>query len=554
MPIGYLITVAVVALGMLLALRPVHRPAPLRTASWVLGSIVNESPFVAFYWVLAATLLALAEGDLETSVGWVGLGIACVTLLGTPVLVRRSLAARPVVEQALDEGLGPEWRGAIDPTLASRFRGSLPWVRILLAPVPVLHRGVKQVRNLSYGDAGRRNRLDVYHHPARPAGAPILIHLHGGGFRVGRKSLYSRALLAELARHGWVCISASYRLRPRAVFPDYLVDAKKVIAWARRHGEEYGADPSVVFIAGSSAGAHLAVTAALTPNDGGFQPGFEEADTTVSGAICLFGYYGPVDRGRQPLPSSPLVWRNDPAAFSSFPDFFLAHELAHQWWGQAIGWRNYHEQWLSEGFAQYFAALYAQKQKGDDVFASVLRQLRKWGMDNSDQGPVYLGYRLGHVRDQSRIFRALVYNKGAAVLHMLRRLVGDEPFFRGLRHFYSASRFHKAGTAELRAAMEAETGMSLERFFERWIYGSTLPKLKVGYRTEGNEVILQVEQIGEIFDVPLTIELQYADRKPVEVLMAVTDRTVEKRVPLGGVLRGIDVSKDDGTMAEIVKN
>ena len=263
------------------------------------------------------------------------------------------------------------------------------------------------------------------------------------------------------------------------------------------------------------------------------------------------GYFAALN---QPLPTSPLVWRNDPAAFTSFPDFFLAHELAHQWWGQAIGWRNYHEQWLSEGFAQYFAALYAQKQKGDDVFASVLRQLRKWGMDNSDQGPVYLGYRLGHVRDQSRIFRALVYNKGAAVLHMLRRLVGDEPFFRGLRRFYNASRFHKAGTVELRAAMETETGMSLERFFERWIYGSTLPKLKVGYRTEGTDVILQVEQIGEVFDVPLTIELQYADRKPVEVLVAVTDRTVEKRVPLGGVLRGIDVSKDDGTMAEIVKN
>ena len=66
MPIGYLITVAVVALGMLLALRPLYRPAPLGTASWALGSIVNESPFVAFYWVLAATLLALAQGDLGT--------------------------------------------------------------------------------------------------------------------------------------------------------------------------------------------------------------------------------------------------------------------------------------------------------------------------------------------------------------------------------------------------------------------------------------------------------------------------------------------------------
>ena len=66
--------------------------------------------------------------------------------------------------------------------------------------------------------------------------------------------------------------------------------------------------------------------------------------------------------------------------------------------------------------------------------------------------------------------------------------------------------------------------------------------------------MLQVEQIGEVFDVPVTVTLQYADRKPVDVLVPVTDRIVEQRVPLGGALRGIDVSKDDGTMAEIVKN
>ena len=262
------------------------------------------------------------------------------------------------------------------------------------------------------------------------------------------------------------------------------------------------------------------------------------------------GYFAMLN---QPLASSQLVWRNDPAAFSGYPDFFIAHELAHQWWGQAVGWRNYHEQWLSEGFAQYFAALYAQHQKGDDAFVAMLRQLRKWAIESTEQGPVSLGYRLGHIRGESRVFRALVYNKGAAVLHMLRRLVGDEEFFNGLRRFYRASRFRKVGTEDFRAAMEQETGRSLERFFQQWIYGSTIPKVKVSYRLEGTEVVLRVEQIGEVFDVPVTVTLQYADRKPVDVLVPVTAQVVERRVQLAGVLRGVEISKDDGMVAEIVK-
>ncbi len=116
----------------------------------------------------------------------------------------------------------------------------------------------------------------------------------------------------------------------------------------------------------------------------------------------------------QPLPNSQLFWRNDPAAFEGFPEFFLAHELAHQWWGQAVGWRNYHEQWLSEGFAQYFAAMYAGHTRGPQALASVLRHMRKWAIDASDQGPVYLGYRLGHIRNEGRVYRALVYNKGGS--------------------------------------------------------------------------------------------------------------------------------------------
>ena len=117
------------------------------------------------------------------------------------------------------------------------------------------------------------------------------------------------------------------------------------------------------------------------------------------------GYFAMINN---PPPVSQVTWRNDPAAFQGFPEFFLAHELAHQWFGQAVGWKNYHEQWLSEGFAQYFAALYAKDKRGESAFRDILRQFRKWAIDASDQGPVYLGYRLGHIKNEPRVFRAVI--------------------------------------------------------------------------------------------------------------------------------------------------
>ncbi len=317
MPFGYLTTVAVVALCMIFAVAP---PKPRRTSptsvSYLLGFLVNELPFVAIYWLIASTALAAWQGDLATPVGLVGAGIAAVTALGLGVVARRGFAARPAVAKALADGLaGRRTAGAQrSRDVPSRH----PWARILFAPLPIRARGVRRTSNVSYGDAGRSNLLDVYSHRSR-VGGPILVYFHGGAFHSGRKSREARPLLHRLAARGWLCISANYRLAPAARFPEPLIDAKRVIAWARTHGSRCGADASTVVVAGSSAGAHLAAMSALTVNDPIFQPGFESMDTSVAAAVTLYGFFGSAD-SVPGLPSSPTSYLGPHA-----PPFFVAH-------------------------------------------------------------------------------------------------------------------------------------------------------------------------------------------------------------------------------------
>jgi len=257
----------------------------------------------------------------------------------------------------------------------------------------------------------------------------------------------------------------------------------------------------------------------------------------------------------QPLPQTPYNWADDPVAFDNvFPSFFIAHEIAHQWWGQAIGWRNYHDQWLSEGLAQYFAVMFAGRDKGADLMESIIKTMREESQPLLNQGPISLGYRVGHIQRDSRALRSIIYNKSAVVLHMLRRYIGDEAFFKGLRLFYSDWRFRKAGTDDLEKAFQAGTAQPLDRFFDQWIRGFSLPRVRMTWRTEedGATAVIKIEQLREAFDFPLTVRIETADGKAENRTLRVSGAVFEERVPLGSALRRVTV-KDELSYFEVAR-
>jgi acetyl esterase/lipase len=290
-PFGYLIPVLIIGFCTWVAVigpRPPHT-TPSHWSYWVTFE-VNEQPFISFYLLAVLTLVTAVSGDLGSPGGLAALGLAVLTAAGQAILVRQALATGPAVQRALAEG-GIAWQP-----------GPRPWGRVLFPWIGARPRGVVRVGDVAYGEAGRRNLLDVYHRRDRPAGAPVFVYFHGGGFRGGHKRRGAGALLNHLALQGWVGISANYRLAPEAGYPEHHIDAKRVIAWVRAHAAGYGADPRTVVVAGTSAGGHLATTLALTQNDPAFQPGFEDADTSVAAAVGFSGYYGRVaGPGSSPL-------------------------------------------------------------------------------------------------------------------------------------------------------------------------------------------------------------------------------------------------------------
>ncbi|MEY2472474.1 MAG: hypothetical protein QOK28_1803 [Actinomycetota bacterium] len=278
-------------------LRPPAYEGAASGLSFAFGMVPSELPIPTAVFQAATGALLARKGGVR---GWRGaLGIAAygASFAGLAYAQRLQGKAAGILEQALVDELGSDYRRRIHTSFTPR--PDVPLTRRqVVAPPQRLHRRYRSARDLSYGDAGRRNNLDIWKRADLPndAKAPVLVQFHGSGWTVASKEHQAEPLMAHLAERGWVCVTANYRLSPSATWPDHIVDVKRALAWTQANIAAHGGDPDFVVITGGSAGGHLASLAALTPNLADFQPGFEDADTSVAACVPFYGVYDFVNR------------------------------------------------------------------------------------------------------------------------------------------------------------------------------------------------------------------------------------------------------------------
>ena len=223
------------------------------------------------------------------------------------------------------------------------------------------------------------------------------------------------------------------------------------------------------------------------------------------------------------------------------PDFpaigIVSHELAHQWWGDLVTLRSWAHTWLNESFGTYSDYLYHRFEKGDDEGAVNLR-----GKLNAYLREAKTRYIRPIVSDRydapGDMFDAHTYPKGARVLHMLRSLVGDEPFFGTLRHFLHRYAFDSVDTADFIRSVKTVTGQNLDWFFDQWLYKPGHPVFEVAseWDAAGKVVRLKVAQVQDfskgvpVFRVPVSIKLVSPGKTEIhEVWIDEREETFELR-------------------------
>jgi len=249
--------------------------------------------------------------------------------------------------------------------------------------------------------------------------------------------------------------------------------------------------------------------------------------------------YGGMENSSAIVFTSSLFARNPSAGMSeTYPTVpfqnvtLIAHEIAHQWFGDSVTESTWSDLWLSEGFATYFAGLFVQRHESEAAFQRYMQNAATtvFAYEKKKRVPIF-------DRDTENLMELLNannYQKGAWVLHMLRSNLGDDAFFRGIRDYYESHKNSGASTEDLRGALEKSSGKDLHTFFARWVYDSGHPEYELKWYWLGKKelrLVLSQFQLGNAFVDPVNITVTTAKGKR-DIVLKPTGKVLIERIPL----------------------
>jgi aminopeptidase N len=193
----------------------------------------------------------------------------------------------------------------------------------------------------------------------------------------------------------------------------------------------------------------------------------------------------------------------------------IAHEIAHQWFGDSVTEKDWDDVWLSEGFATYFTLLNTEHYEGRDAFVAGLKRLRD-GVFRAEKSNPGVAVRHDNLSDMKKVLNRIVYEKGGWTLHMLRGQIGTEKFWTGIRDYYQRYRDSNASTDDFRRVMEENSGADLGWFFEQWLNrpGSPVVQGTWHYDSAAKRVDVELGQSNPPYRLPLQLGISVEGAAP----------------------------------------